>query len=132
MKYNFMENFVDALYPTTSNPFFELGLPDGRKYISPRDLIVGRDPCLNPNRHFLKLIDARISREHALFTLTPKGVVISDTHSRNGIYIGNQRIKEPQILAKGDRITLAGRLNYNNGIREVKGGYPLEFLGYYS
>ncbi len=127
-----MKNIVDTLYPPVHEPFFELGLPDGRKYVSSRDLIVGRDPFPEPDRYFLKLVDDRISREHALFTLTPKGVIVSDTHSRNGIYIGNQRIREFQRLKQGDIVTLAGYFDYSDGVRKFKGGYPLEFLGYYS
>ena len=122
--------FVDALCPRSEH-FFQLRLPDGRQISSSRDLIVGRKQDNYPKRDILELFSNFISREHALFQIESNSIVVTDTFSRNGTFVGNQLISDPRVLIPGDVVTLAGRLTYQDRAWKVVDGYPIKFLGSY-
>ncbi len=49
--------------------------------------------------------DSCVSRRHCKFTLTPKGVVLSDLDSANGTYLNGRRIRQA-LVAHGDLLEL--------------------------
>src|SRR5258707_2832300 len=81
-----------------------LVLDDGRaeRELVVRDrLTVGRDPGCDVSD-----ADPRLSRRHAEFQLTPKGIVVRDLDSRNGIRVNGRNIQET-LLAPGDLVEVA-------------------------
>jgi len=82
----------------------KLVLDDGRaeRELVVRDrLTIGRDPSCDVSD-----ADPRLSRRHAEFQLTPKGIVVRDLDSRNGIRVNGRTIRE-KLLAPGDLIEVA-------------------------
>ena len=70
----------------------KLVLDDGRaeRELVVRDkLTVGRDPSCDVSD-----ADPRLSRRHAEFQLTPKGIVVRDLDSRNGIRVNGRAVQE--------------------------------------
>jgi pSer/pThr/pTyr-binding forkhead associated (FHA) protein len=79
----------------------KLVLDDGRaeRELVVRDrLTVGRDPACDVSD-----ADPRLSRRHAEFQLTPKGMVVRDLDSRNGVRVNGRTVRET-LLAPGDLI----------------------------
>jgi predicted component of type VI protein secretion system len=64
-------------------------------------LVVGRDPDCE-----ISSGDPRLSRRHAEVRATPKGVVVRDLGSRNGVRVNGAPITET-VLAPGDVVTVA-------------------------
>jgi FHA domain-containing protein len=82
----------------------KLVLDDGRaeRELVVRDrLTVGRDPSCDVSD-----ADPRLSRRHAEFQLTPKGIVVRDLDSRNGVRVNGRNVHET-LLAPGDRVEVA-------------------------
>ena len=69
-------------------------------------LVVGRKPPSN-----VRLRDAKLSREHARFSLAEdgQGVIVEDLGSTNGTWLGNQRIQTAR-LTYGQEVRLGGVL----------------------
>ena len=63
-------------------------------------IVVGRDPSCHLND-----MDPLLSRRHAEFVSTGKGVTIRDLHSRNGILVNGDKVPE-HALQSGDVIQL--------------------------
>jgi pSer/pThr/pTyr-binding forkhead associated (FHA) protein len=107
----------------------KLVLDDGRaeRELVVRDrLTVGRDPACDVSD-----ADPRLSRRHAEFQLTPKGIVVRDLDSRNGVRVNGRTVRET-LLAPGDLIQVGhlsirflddGKSEGNSGIqpRPVEG-----------
>src|SRR5258708_3342745 len=74
-------------------------------------IVVGRDPSCQLND-----LDPLLSRRHAEFVPTSKGVTIRDLNSRNGILVNGDKVPE-HSLKPGDVIQL-GHLH----VRYVEGG----------
>jgi DNA-binding NtrC family response regulator len=76
--------------------------PDkGRKVTSLDSLVrAGSDPQLD-----LVLTDPTVSRHHADFERTPKGLLVRDLGSRNGTWVGNRQVLG-SYLEPGDTVTL--------------------------
>jgi DNA-binding winged helix-turn-helix (wHTH) protein len=51
-----------------------------------------------------------VSRRHALLRVTEEGVTIEDCGSRNGTFVGGNRISEPTALRDGDHMLLGSTL----------------------
>jgi pSer/pThr/pTyr-binding forkhead associated (FHA) protein len=82
----------------------KLVLDDGRaeRELVVRDkLTVGRDPSCDVSD-----ADPRLSRRHAEFQLTPKGIVVRDLDSRNGVRVNGRTVRE-SLLSPGDLIEVA-------------------------
>ena len=61
---------------------------------------VGRDPQCD-----IFLNDMTVSRSHALIDVSPKGCIIHDTNSFNGVWV-NDRMVETCVLKPGDLIQI--------------------------
>jgi predicted component of type VI protein secretion system len=64
-------------------------------------IVVGRDPRCDVSEP-----DAQLSRRHAEFTLSERGVVVRDLNSRNGMLVNGRRILEA-VLHPGDVVQVA-------------------------
>ena len=60
--------------------------------------VLGREPGCD-----LQFLDAKLSRHHARFDLTPDGVRLTDLKTTNGTFVNGQRIGEA-LLKNGDEI----------------------------
>lgn len=67
--------------------------------------IVGRDPDVE-----IQIDASMVSRRHARFVVTVKGVTLEDMSSKNGTFRGAERITSPVRLADGDSIHLGSLL----------------------
>lgn len=47
-----------------------------------------------------------VSRQHARIEVAPEGVTISDLGSKNGVFVGGQRISGPMLLVHGQSFSL--------------------------
>lgn len=54
----------------------------------------------------IPLVGALVSRRHATFTLTDRGVDVADHGSRNGVFVNGQRIDGSKSLSPGDVVTI--------------------------
>jgi len=82
----------------------KLVLDDGRaeRELVVRDrLTIGRDPACDVSD-----ADPRLSRKHAEFQLTPKGILVRDLDSRNGVRVNGRNVRET-LLAPGDLVEVA-------------------------
>lgn len=66
-------------------------------------LRIGRDPACD-----LGAADPDLSRHHAELRMTPAGAVVEDLGSKNGTYLGDERITGLVALRSGDRLCLGG------------------------
>jgi DNA-binding winged helix-turn-helix (wHTH) protein len=65
-------------------------------------VVVGRDATCD-----IVIPSRQVSRQHARFTLTSKGVVIEDLGSKNGTHCNGQSIESSTLLKDGDVIQIA-------------------------
>jgi hypothetical protein len=82
----------------------KLVLDDGRaeRELVVRDrLTIGRDPACDVSD-----ADPRLSRKHAEFQLTSKGILVRDLDSRNGVRVNGRNVRET-LLAPGDLVEVA-------------------------
>jgi DNA-binding winged helix-turn-helix (wHTH) protein len=64
-----------------------------------------------------------VSRRHAIIRVGEAGATIEDCGSKNGTFVGNERVTHPVPLQDGDRILLgAALLVFRSFRRESKGG----------
>jgi len=78
------------------------GEMDGQRWMLKNSIILGRDSDCDisiPNR--------QVSRHHAQLTLSDKGVILEDLHSKNGTHRNGTLISSPVILTDGDVIHIA-------------------------
>ena len=81
---------------------FRLYGDDIRLAISRTEAIIGRHP-----RCDVWIDSPDISREHARISVRADGIVIEDLGSKNGTWVGDERIAGPTMLKDGDRIRVA-------------------------
>lgn len=83
----------------------DLEIPEG-------EFVIGRTPECQ-----LALDDPRVSRKHAVLRATPKGVVVEDLGSRNGVSVNGVKIAGQQLCTDGDRVTIGSQemLIYRGG-----------------
>ncbi len=84
-----------------------LCIEDGSSHTVPLpgdgELAIGRDPeCA------IRLVDAQVSRRHAVITAVGDGVRVTDLDSRHGTFVNGERVARPRRLLSGDVITLGG------------------------
>ncbi len=79
----------------------------------PRSVEQGRHPLLAAATRIgrlpeneIVLDNASVSRHHAVIIDTGTSYVITDLHSANGVFVGNQRIRGTATLGHGDRIRI--------------------------
>lgn len=70
-----------------------------RVALSRPEAIIGRHPGCD-----VCIDSLDISRQHARISVRPDGIVIEDLGSRNGTWVGSERIQGPKMLVDGDRI----------------------------
>jgi hypothetical protein len=88
------------------------------------DLVVVRTPAgsgLEPQQRFalgdhtrigrhgaidIKLLDPKVSRQHAVIDIQADTCTITDLNSSNGTFINGKRMSAPQVLAPGDAIKI--------------------------
>ena len=63
--------------------------------------VIGRDPEAR-----IRLVSTKASRRHARIDVNATRAVLTDLGSRNGTYVGDQRIAEQSALADGDHIVI--------------------------
>jgi len=79
-------------------------LDDGRnqRELVIRDkMTIGRDPACD-----ISDADPRLSRRHAEFLMTPRGLMVRDLDSRNGVRVNGRMVQEA-LLSAGDLVELA-------------------------
>jgi hypothetical protein len=83
----------------------DLEIPEG-------EFVIGRTPECQ-----LALDDPRVSRRHAVLRATPKGVLVEDLGSRNGVSVNGVKIAGQQLCTDGDRVTIGSQemLIYRGG-----------------
>jgi DNA-binding winged helix-turn-helix (wHTH) protein len=72
----------------------------GRVPLARGEHLVGRS-----GRSVVPIDDMTISRQHARI-LVDEQVTLVDLGSRNGTYVGGERVREPRVLHHGDRLTI--------------------------
>lgn len=65
-------------------------------------IVVGREPNCD-----ITIPSRQVSRHHARFTPTPKGVLLEDLGSKNGTHYNGQFVTEPILLQDGDTVQIA-------------------------
>lgn len=65
------------------------------------ELVLGRDPATS-----VVLNHPAVSRRHAQLHTSPRGVVVRDLDSTNGVYVNGERITGEEILASGDTLDI--------------------------
>jgi diguanylate cyclase (GGDEF)-like protein len=79
--------------------------------------VIGRGDKVN-----LRFLDDGISREHAMISREPAGIVLEDLGSTNGTYCNGNRVQR-QALAEGDKILLGSttilRFSYHDRLEEA-------------
>ena len=73
--------------------------------LAPGDNVIGRAPD-----GLIMLPSSKVSRRHARIVVSPERVVLEDLGSRNGTYVGDQRIESAVELKNGDRIGIGPAL----------------------
>ena len=77
--------------------------------------VVGRDPDVD-----VRLDASTVSRRHARLVVTAEGTVLEDFGSKNGTFLGSERVTSPVQLADGDSIRI-GALLVTFHVREPSG-----------
>jgi DNA-binding winged helix-turn-helix (wHTH) protein len=80
---------------------FLLKWANGRVRLDEGAHILGRDPDVE-----IPLDSPRVSRRHALLTISEGSATIEDLGSKNGTFVGDQRVDGSRSLGDGDTITV--------------------------
>lgn len=81
----------------------EPGIPRGKEVSLHNSLAVGRG-----GQNDVVIRDAFISHEHARIIRTPKGYLLEDLKSLNGVFVNDSKILKPTILELKDKIKVGG------------------------
>ena len=73
--------------------------------LSTGEHVIGRDPDAD-----VRLEASTVSRRHARLVVTAEGTVLEDFGSKNGTFLGGERVTSPVPLADGDAIHLGSLL----------------------
>ena len=73
--------------------------------LSPGEHVIGRDPEAG-----VRLDSTTVSRRHARLLVGPEQTVLEDFGSKNGTFIGDERVVAPRTLADGDAIRIGDLL----------------------
>lgn len=82
---------------------FEADIPVGKKIPIKSVITIGRG-----NQNDIIIMDAFTSHEHAKIINTPKGYVLQDLGSLNGVYLNDRQINMPTILGPKDIVKIGG------------------------
>ncbi len=93
-----MEKTTDevALLVAQSGPL------NGQRWALRDTILVGRDELCD-----IVIPDRQVSRRHARFMNTPKGVIVEDLNSKNGTHLNGKQVSETFILQDGDLVQIA-------------------------
>lgn len=80
----------------------QAGPLNGQRWLIRDAIIVGRDSTCD-----IEIPNRQVSRQHARFTPTGKGLYLEDLGSKNGTYVNGQIIVDPAILTDGDVVQIA-------------------------
>jgi DNA-binding winged helix-turn-helix (wHTH) protein len=80
----------------------QAGPLNGQRWLIKDSVMVGRDAECE-----VVIPDRQISRYHARMTRAEDGVILEDLASKNGTFLGGERISEPALLHDGDLIQIA-------------------------
>jgi pSer/pThr/pTyr-binding forkhead associated (FHA) protein len=80
----------------------QTGPLNGQRWALINRAIVGREQSCD-----IVIADRQVSRQHASFTPTPKGVLLEDLESKNGTHHNGQPLDKPILLQDGDIIQIA-------------------------
>jgi DNA-binding winged helix-turn-helix (wHTH) protein len=101
--------FLETVPPTaTRGPIvrggvtFRISWVSGRVTLREGEHVVGRDPDVE-----IYLDAAGVSRRHALIKIAAARATIEDLGSKNGTFVGGQRIDGTRSIGDGDVITIA-------------------------
>lgn len=101
--YSFIGDVAGDADPTDAMPgicaWLQLG--ERRIAIPQGETVIGRDPSCE-----LPIHDASISRRHARLTLTGREATIDDLGSKNGTWVGGERIEGSALLGERAALTL--------------------------
>jgi len=78
---------------------FRLKWMDGRVTLEEGEHVIGRDPDVE-----IFLNSAGVSRHHARIRVSAGQATIEDLGSKNGTFVGDQRVEGPRSIADGDII----------------------------
>jgi DNA-binding winged helix-turn-helix (wHTH) protein len=87
--------------PADSGVSFRLRWVSGRITLDDGEHVLGRDPDVE-----IYLDAPGVSRRHAVIKVAGGRATIEDLSSKNGTFVGNQRIERSQSLCDGDVITV--------------------------
>jgi diguanylate cyclase (GGDEF)-like protein len=97
------EMMLDGEERTRAYLVVQVGASVGELYRITREATLGRS-----RRADFQLIDDGVSRRHARIIIEGDEVFLEDLNSRNGTFIGSERLTGRRKLENGDRIALAG------------------------
>lgn len=80
----------------------QTGPLNGQRWALRGKLMVGREPTCD-----IVIPDRQVSRQHAIFTTTPQGIMLQDLGSKNGTHRNGMALDEPAMLQDGDVIQVA-------------------------
>jgi pSer/pThr/pTyr-binding forkhead associated (FHA) protein len=75
---------------------------NGQRWALRSKIVIGREPTCD-----IMVADRQVSRQHALISPTPKGILLEDLNSKNGTHWNGQPLLEPRLLQDGDVIQIA-------------------------
>src|SRR5262249_48117652 len=73
----------------------------GQVALSPGENVIGRDPVATALLDF-----PTVSRRHAQILIGPDGATLEDLRSRNGTFVGRERVTSSRLLSDGDEIRI--------------------------
>ena len=80
----------------------QTGPLNGQRWMLRNRLIVGRDSVCD-----IIIPSRQVSRQHARFTLSPRGVILEDMQSKNGTHLNGKMIEDKTMLQDGDVVQIA-------------------------
>ena len=80
----------------------QAGPLNGEQWVIENTLTIGREPACD-----IVITDRQISRYHARLHVNTMGVLLEDLASKNGTFLNEKRVVEPQYVQDGDMITVA-------------------------
>ena len=82
-------------------PLVRLLWKGGRADLGEGEHLLGRDPGLE-----LRLDADTVSRRHARLEVRAERIVLEDLGSKNGTFVGGERLRELRVLVDGDEFRL--------------------------
>jgi DNA-binding winged helix-turn-helix (wHTH) protein len=91
--------FAGSHEPKRDQPSCWLEFGGRRHLLAAGEHVVGRDPDVE-----VRLDASTVSRRHARFVVSAEGTVLEDFGSKNGTFLGSERVTSPIRLTDGDAI----------------------------